>query len=180
MVIKVLYCVFLGALVVLFVGWLLAALLPTPDWDSEYPGRARWYESPSPDKPTAEELAGLSLAERKAKFQDYEAKRKKYEASEKEQQKMENAFSKKVEKRDRNVSLISLLIAIVVVALTVGLSGRLPVMSEGLLLGGLFTLIYSIGFSFVRSPKIAVIPVGVGLIVTIALGYKRFVQATNR
>jgi hypothetical protein len=40
----------------------------------------------------------------------------------------------------------------------------------------LFTLIYSIGFSFFRSPKIAVIPVGVGLIVTIALGYKRFVR----
>jgi hypothetical protein len=184
MVIKVLYSIFLGVLVVLFVGWLMAALFPTPQWDSEYPGVERYgYASPSPEKPTADELEGLSVAERKAKFRDYEAKRKQHEAKEeakeKEHQKMEKAFSEKTEKRGRSVSLISLLIAVAVVALGVGFSGRLPVISEGLLLGGLFTLIYSIGFSFVRSPKIAVIPVGLGLIITIALGYKRFVRTTK-
>jgi len=74
--------------------------------------------------------------------------------------------------------LYSVFLAVVVVVVSVGLSGRLPVISEGLLLGGLFTLIYSIGFSFMSSPKVAVIPVGVGLILTIALGYKRFARKT--
>ena len=184
MIIKVLYSLFLGVLVVLFVGWLMAALFPTPQWDSEYPGVERYgWGSPAPDKPTAEELEGLSSAERRAAFRDYEAKRKQHEAEEdaqkKEHQKLEKAFSEKTEKHGREVALLSLLIAVVVVALSVGFSSKLPVISEGLLLGGLFTLIYSIGWSFVRSPKVAVVPVGVGLIVTIALGYKRFVRTTK-
>ena len=89
---------------------------------------------------------------------------------------MQHALWKKQEQRERNVSLISLLIAVVVVALGAGLSGRLPVIAEGLLLGGLFTLVYSIGWSFMRSPKTAIIPVGIGLIMTIALGCVKFVR----
>jgi hypothetical protein len=174
MVIKVLYCVFLAALVVLFVGWAETALYPTPQWDIEYPGIEE-YES-GPQEPSALKLEGLTPAERRAQLQQYEAERKEYEVREAKRARLRTALSKKVDIHDRNVSLISLLVAVAVMALSVGLSAKLPVISEGLLLGGLFTLIYSIGWSFVRSPKIAVIPVGVGLIVTIALGYKRFVR----
>jgi len=178
MVIKVLYCVFLGLLVVLFVGWAMAALYPTPQWKTEYPAIEQWGGR-GPEKPTADELQVLSTAEKRAKLQDYEAKSKEYQAKEQERERLRKALEEKTEKRGRNVSLISLLIAVVVVVVSVGLSGRLPVISEGLLLGGLFTLIYSIGWSFVRSPKIAVIPVGVGLIITIALGYKIFARKTK-
>ena len=175
MVIKVLYCVFLGALVVLFVAWAMTALYPAPQWETEYPGIEQWRYS-QPDRPTKDELAGLSPAEKRAKFQDYQAKLKKYEADEQKRKKAQKAFEEKTERRARNVSLVSLLTSVLVMAFGVGFAGKLPVVAEGLLLGGLFTLIYSIGFSFVYSPKIAVIPVGVGLIVTIALGYKRFVR----
>ena len=178
MVIKVLYCVFLGVLIVLFVGWAMAALYPSPQWGTEYPGIAE-YESP-PDRPATEELQILSPGERRARWQDYQAKGKEYDARAAKREKLRTALQKKTEQHDRNVSLTSLLLSVVVVALGVGLSGRLPVISEGLLLGGLFTLVYSIGWSFVRSPKIAVIPVGVGLIVTIALGYRIFVRRSNR
>jgi len=174
MVIKALYCVFLGVLVVLFVAWAVTALYPIPQWETEYPGIEE-YES-GPQEPSAQQLEGLTPAERKAKFQRYEAERKEYEVREAKRARLQTALSKKVDRHDRNVSLISLLVAVAVMALSVGLSAKLPVISEGLLLGGLFTLIYSIGWSFVRTPKIAVIPVGVGLIVTIALGYKRFVR----
>jgi hypothetical protein len=174
MAIKVLYCLFLGLLLVLFVGWGVAALYPTPQWETEYPG-VEQYQSP-PDQPMQEELQLLSSAEKRAKLDDYKARTKEYDAGQKEREKLQKALARKVEKHDRNVSLISLLIAVVVMGLGVGLPGRLPVIAEGLLLGGLFTLVYSIGWSFVRSPKIAVIPVGVGLVVTIALGYKRFVR----
>lgn len=175
MVIKALYCVFLGLLVVLFVAWAVIALYPAPAWETEYPGVAEYGPS-APDKPTADELQGLSPADRTAKFQDYEARSKEHEAGEKQHAKLRQALQKKVETHDRNASLISLLAAVVVMALGVGFSGRLPVIAEGFLLGGFFTLIFSIGFSFATSPRIAVIPVGVGLIVTIALGYKRFVR----
>lgn len=178
MVIKVLYSIFLGLLVVLFVAWLLAALYPTPVWESEYPDIAE-YEM-APEKPSAEQLQPLTRAEQRAKLQDYETKLKEYNAREEQREKLRAALHKKSEKRAMIVSLVSLVAAVVVTSLGVGLSRRLPIISEGLLLGGLFTLIYSIGWSFIRSPKIAVIPVGVGLVVTIVLGYLRFVPKANR
>jgi hypothetical protein len=107
MVIKVLYCVFLAVLTVLFVAWAMAALYPSPRWETEYPGISE-YGSQSPDKPTATELAGLSLAEKKAKLQAYGAKQKKYQAEEKEREKSRKALQEKTETRGRNVSLISL------------------------------------------------------------------------
>ncbi len=174
MVIKVLYCIFLGVLLVLFVAWAMAALYPAPDWESEYAGVPR-YESP-PDKPTALDLEGLSAAQKRAKLQDYETSLKRYEAEQEKREELHEALSDKTERRARNVSLLSLLISVLVMAVGVGFASSLPVIAEGLLLGGLFTLIFSIGLGFAHSPKTAVIPVGVGLIVTIALGYKRFVR----
>lgn len=175
MVVKILYCVFLGVLVVLFVVWAMAAWFPTPQWDDEYPGISR-YEiavySPSP-----EELKLLSPEARNARIQEYERKLRAHEEWEKNRDAREKAFTAKEERQGRTVALVSLLIAVAVTAFSVSFSRKLPVISEGLLLGGLFTLVYSIGWSFVRAPKIAVLPVGVGLMVTIALGYKRFVRA---
>ena len=177
MAIKVLYCVFLALLVVLFVGWAGAAFYPTPQWDSEFPGVAE-FES-APQEPSAQMLEMLSPAERSAKLHAYEAENKQWQIGQKKREKLQKELRGKVERHDRNFSLISLLAAVLVMGMGVGLSGRLPVISEGLLLGGLFILIYSIGWSFVRSPKTAVIPVGVGLVVTIAFGYKRFVRAAR-
>jgi len=187
MAVKVLYCVFLAALIVLFVAWAVAALYPTPQWDSEYPGIAEWESSPpglaawesSSYSLRMEEFQLLSPAEKKAKLQEYEASRKEYEARKKQRQELREALEKKTEDHGRNVSLASLLVAVVVVLLGFGLASSLPVISEGLLLGGLFTLMYSIGWSFVGSPKTAVIPVGIGLIITVALGYRMFVRTTK-
>jgi len=178
MVIKVLYSIFLGALVVLFVGWAMAALYPTPQWETEYP-TVQQYESLTRAR-TAQELELLSPTERKAKLQEYEAKSKEAEARESERQKLQAALQTKRQVHDRNVSLIALLVSVIVVVMGVGFSVKLPVISEGLLLGGLFTLIYSIGWSFVRSPRNAVIPVGVGLIMTLAIGYRMFVRGAKK
>jgi hypothetical protein len=170
-----LYCIFLGALIVLFVAWAVSALYPRPTWETEHPDMPDYVSPPS--QPATTELSGLTPAEKKAKFQTYGAQKKKYDADQKQREKLRKALTAKTETHDRNVSLLSLVVAVVVMALGVGLASSLPVIAEGLLLGGLFILVYSIGWSFITSPKIAVIPVGVGLIVTIALGYKRFVKA---
>ena len=177
MAVKVLYCVFLAALIVLFVAWAMAALYPTPQWDSEYPAIEEWESSPQ--MPRTEELEFLSRGEAKAKLHEYEAKLKEYEARKKQRQELREALERKTEHHGRNVSLASLLVAVVVVLLGFGLASSLPVISEGLLLGGLFTLMYSIGWSFVGSPKTAVIPVGIALIITVALGYRMFVRTTK-
>ncbi|OFX18033.1 MAG: hypothetical protein A2Z18_04255 [Armatimonadetes bacterium RBG_16_58_9] len=174
MVIKTLYCVFLGALVALFVGWAMCAWYPTPQWETEYPGVSQYMGEPYP--PSAESLKGLNSAERTEEIRKYKAERKEHESWEKKHAVLQRQFDNKLEIQGRNVALISLLVAVAVTGISVGLSGKLPVVSEGLLLGGVFTLIYSIGWSFVRAPKVAVIPVGIGLILTIAIGYKRFAR----
>jgi len=176
MTIKILYCIFLGLLIVSFVGWGVSALYPTPRWDLEYPDVEEYRYGPEPSEPTTADLKDLSPVEKQAAVDDYQVKLKQYEAEVKQHKELARAFSEKTERHGRTVSLISLLFAVVTTALGIGLSMKLPVVSEGLVLGGLFTLIYSIGWSFARSPKIAVIPVGVGLVIMIYLGYKRFVR----
>jgi len=77
-----------------------------------------------------------------------------------------------LEAQTTTVALISLVIAVLVMGIGIGLSGNVPVISEGLLLGGLFTLIYSIGWCFIWAPKIGVLHVAVGLVIMIVGGYR--------
>jgi hypothetical protein len=85
-------------------------------------------------------------------------------------------FQKKVDKQGTTVALISLLIAVVITSASLLYSGRLAVIAEGLLLGGVFTLIYSIGSAIAHAQKIIVLTVGIGLVVTIVIGYMKFVK----
>jgi hypothetical protein len=171
---KVLYAIFLGFLVCMFVVWAMAAWFPTPQWENEYPGVERHLSQPIP--PSTEELNFLSPEEREIRIQEYEADRAEYREWEATHMDMEEEFGKKMEAQGMTVALISLLIAVVITAVCLVYSGRLQVIAEGLLLGGIFTLIYSIGWCFIRAPKIAVVSVGIGLVVTIILGYIKFVK----
>jgi hypothetical protein len=173
-VMKVLYWIFLATLIVLFVGWAMAAWYPMPTWETEYPNVERYVGTAVP--PLPDELKLLSPAQQRAKFEQYRAEVARRKALEDGNEKRERALGKKVERHNRAVALTALVISVVIVGFGIGLSRPLPVIAEGLLLGGLFTLIYSIGWSFVASPKVAVIPVGVGLVITIYLGYRRFVR----
>lgn len=171
---RVLYAIFLGFLVCMFVVWAMAAWFPTPQWNDEYPGVERYAQQPIP--PSSEELNFLSPGESEIRIQEYEADRAVYRDWEATHEDMEREFGKKMDAQGMTVALISLLIAVVVTSVCLLYSGRLQVITEGLLLGGIFTLIYSIGWCFVRAPKIAVVSVGIGLVVTLLLGYIKFVR----
>jgi hypothetical protein len=171
---RVLYSIFLGFLVCMFVVWAMAAWFPTPQWKNEYPGIERSPEQPIP--PSSEELNFLDPGERQVRIQEYEADRAAYREWEASHEDMENEFEIKMDAQGMTVALISLLIAVVITSGSLLYSGRLQVITEGLLLGGIFTLIYSIGWCFVRAPKIAVVSVGIGLVVTLVLGYFKFVR----
>lgn len=76
----------------------------------------------------------------------------------------------------RNVALLSLLAALVVMAVSLSWFKEIAVIADGLLLGGVFTLIYSIGWSFASGDKkLLFIIVGAGLAVAIGLGYMKFI-----
>lgn len=175
MFVRVLYCIFLGILVALFVGWAMASYYPYPEWETEYPGIDQYKSEPVQPSERAG-LAAMSPEERAAAQQQYETDKAAYEEWDAQNEVRQKDFKAKTEAQGRAVALISLLIAVVVTSVSLWYSGKLQVITEGLLLGGIFTLIYSIGWCFVRAPKLAVLTVGIGLVVTIAVGYMKFVR----
>lgn len=171
---RVLYCIFLGFLVCMFVVWAMALWFPTPEWETVYPGVEQYPSEPIP--PSTEELNILTAEDRTARLEEYSEKRTEYRNWEANHEEMQAEFKKKIDKQGLTVAVISMLIAVILVAVSLWYVGRLQVITEGMLLGGIFTLIYSLGWCFVRAQNIAVLAVGISLVVTIIIGYKKFVQ----
>lgn len=171
---RVLYAIFLGFLICMFVVWAMAAWFPTPEWRDEYPGVERREELPIP--PSSAELNYLSQEEAEIRMQEYEADRTAYREWDASHEDMETEFDKKIEAQAIPVALISMLIAVIITSAGLLYSRKLKVVAEGMLLGGIFTLFYSIGWCFVFAPTIAVLAVGIGLVFTLVMGYYKYVR----
>ncbi len=79
----------------------------------------------------------------------------------------------------RNTSIILILFATMVMGISLVRSEQLRVISNGLLLGGLFTMVYGVGWILFSDESVARFAVIVfALLVTLALGYLRFVRRT--
>lgn len=78
---------------------------------------------------------------------------------------------------NRNVSVIVLVVAVIILAIALVFTGRLGVISDGLLLGGIFTLLYGIirGMD-TGSNTYRFLIATVGLIATLVLGYIKFTR----
>ncbi|MDY0087619.1 MAG: hypothetical protein RBS78_03605 [Coriobacteriia bacterium] len=77
----------------------------------------------------------------------------------------------------RNTSIILILFATAVMGISLIQSAQLRVISNGLLLGGLFTMVYGVGYVLFSGESIARFAVIVfALAVTVALGYLKFVR----
>jgi hypothetical protein len=157
----------------MFVVWAMAAWFPTPQWETVYPDIERSPVEPYP--PSTEELNMLNPEEKTARMEEYEADRAEYREWQDTHADLEKEFQVKMDKQGLTVAMISMLIAVVLVAVSLWYSGRLQVITEGMLLGGIFTLTYSLGWCFVRAQNIAVLAVGISLVVTIVIGYMKFV-----
>lgn len=94
---------------------------------------------------------------------------------------MHDFDTKKMNPYNRNVSIISLSAAVVLLALSMFLEGRnIKVISDGVMLGGLFMLVYSIGRGIAsQDNKYMFGAVSVGLVVVLYLGYHRFVESKS-
>ena len=87
----------------------------------------------------------------------------------------EEAYSALVDTWSLNTSIILLVVATALLVLALVMGERLVVISNGMLLGGLFILLYAVANSFSNSENVlrfAVITVA--LVVTIAVGWFRF------
>lgn len=149
---KFVYSLFLGLLLVIFVGFGVATFYPSPK---------------APEYPKAlERPLGLN--------EEYTAEQK---AAEADYQKGWEAYTEKSKDYNRIASILALGAAVVFLVVGLVLESRIGLLADGLLLGGTFTLIYSIARSFASDdPRYSFIMVSVGLVITIVLGYLKFIR----
>jgi len=80
----------------------------------------------------------------------------------------------------RITSIILIALATVAMAVSLVRSDQLPVISNGLLMGGVFTMIYGVGWIVATDSSVArFIVMTVALAITLALGYWRFVRGRS-
>ena len=78
---------------------------------------------------------------------------------------------------NRNVSIASLLFAVLVLSVSILFAKKLLVLADGAILGGVLTLVYSIirGFQ-AGDPKFRFVVVSAGLVIAVILGYLKFIR----
>ena len=85
------------------------------------------------------------------------------------------AYDTAYQSYSRNVSIASMGGAVLLLALSLGLERRNKVMANGILLGGLFTLVYGVARGFVsRDTTTLFITLTVALALVMILGFRRF------
>ena len=151
---KVVYALFLGLLLAAFVGIGVATFYQSPKYP-EYPIE---LEQRAPDKALTPEQKQIDQKNRD------------------DQKKYQEGFSR----YNRNTSIIVLAFALLFLALGLLLAHRLDIIADGFVLGGIFSLIYSIGRGF-ASEDLAYrfIVISVGLVIALILGYIKFIKPTT-
>lgn len=77
----------------------------------------------------------------------------------------------------RSTSIILVVLATLIMAVSLVRADQLPVISNGLLLGGVFTMVYGVGWIIATDTTVArFVVLAVALAVTLGLGYARFVR----
>jgi len=77
----------------------------------------------------------------------------------------------------RSTSIILVALATLAMAISLVRADQLPVVSNGLLLGGVFTMLYGVGWIIATDTSIIrFLVMTVALVITLALGYVRFVR----
>jgi len=153
MVLRLVYTIFLGLLLATFIGVGIAAFYKSPKQPEPFYG-----PTVVEPVPTATDTAKMD------KF--YENDRLRWED-----------HSKKQRVYDRNVAAIAMIAAVIYLIAGLLLATRILLLSDGLLFGSIFTLIYSIARGFNSDDEIirfGIVTVGLGI--ALVLGYIKFVR----
>lgn len=154
MMLKVIYAFFVGILLSIFVAVGISTFYPEP----EAPQASSFYQRSQADPNSVE-------------FKQQEAA---YTAE-------LNKHNEQLAAYNRNVSIIALVAAIVFVGIGLVFASRIQVVSDGLLLGGVFTLIYSIARGFMNDENsFRFVIVTAGLVIALVLGYFKFIKSGSK
>ena len=151
MAIKFIYTLFLALLVALFVGLGIDAFYPGPQIP-QYPVELEKVESCCEE--TAEQ--GEIRIEFEQAQRNYQEEMKPY---------------------NRNVSIISLIAAIIILVVSLTLLNKIKMIADGILLGGVFTTMYSIIRGVMTgNSQFRFLIVTIGVIIAFVLGYVKFIH----
>ena len=152
--VKVLYKLFLALMIALFVGFGISVFYTSP----KAPNYPIELQSKSPDSFTAEQN----------KVND-------------EYNQQQKVYQDQFPSYSRNVSAIAIGVSIILLILGLTFLIGIGIIGDGVLFGGLFTLVYGIIRGFMsEDSKYQFIVVTIGLIIALALGYIKFIAPEKR
>ena len=161
---QIIFSIFLGLMVAAFIGVGVYTFYPPPDRD--YQKQIQELYRQQEDIQTYKEPSKLSVAEQK-KLQEIQDQIRA----------LEDKHASQREVWGRNTSIVLITLATIVMSISLIRADQLPVISNGLLLGGVFTMIYGVGFIIATGTSYARFAVmTVALVITLVLGWVRFVR----
>lgn len=159
---QTIFSFFLGLMVVAFIGVGVNTFYPSPA------DRIQAQLQPLFDQQSTLNASGKTLTP--AEQTQAETIQKQINALQEQQRVLEQGWS-------LNTSIVLVLFATLVMSVSLVRSDQLRVLSNGLLLGGLFTMVYGMGWTIASgSSNARFFVVLFALAVTIALGYLKFVR----
>lgn len=162
---QIIFAFFLGLMVTAFLGL----------------GVYTFHPSPSPPlEARSEELrdAQLQLRHGRAETELDSSERARLEALEHELRQIDRERREQQEAWARSSSIILMVLATAAMGLSLIRAEPLPVISNGLLLGGVFTMLYGTGWTLASGEsQLRFWVITVALVITLGLGWLRFVRA---
>jgi len=157
MILKIIYSIFIGVLFATLIGVGIAAFYPEPK-PPEYPSALKIPREGGLNQPVFNELKG----------------------EQEEYDRLEKAFREKLEIYNRNVSIIAIVSSIITLVVSLTLFKKIFLIADGLLLGGVLTVLYSIirGFGSGNN-KFQFIIVTISFIVALTLGYIKLAKPSK-
>ncbi len=161
---QVIFAFFLGLMVTAFIGVGVYTFYPPPE--AQYADQLQTLYRQQEDLQNFKDPAKLTAVERQ-KLRDIQTKIRRIEDKQKAAR----------EVWGRNTSIILIAFATLVMSVSLIRADQLPVISNGLLLGGLFTMLYGTGWIIATGTSQARFWVmTAALAITLVLGYIRFVR----
>ena len=155
--VRIIFSVFLGLMLTAFVGIGTYTFHPPPDrYEAQIRELDAKHEMPGPE-PSPEE-------------------REQLQEMSQERQRLTELSQAEHEDWRRTTSIILIIIATLVMVLSV-IRKEVPVITNGLLLGGIFTMLYGVGWIISDEASVLrFVVIAVAFAITVAMGYVRFVR----
>jgi hypothetical protein len=159
MVLKLIYTFLIGIFLAVFVGVGIAAFYPAPKY---------------PEAPLSIKYCSSDAGKLQVDNEELKAEAEKYDKTERE-------YRAKSQIYNRNVSTMALVASILIVIASLTFFKKILLIADGLLLGGVLTLLYSVIRGFEADDNMfRFVVVSIGLIISLFLGYVKFIKAVQK